>query len=127
MVFNVEGFLRLRGPIVSFVGATPSFICYDGGDIVSVQWLLNGTLDDGLNMNVVSEFGQISRVGHLIICDVSMEYNGTTIQCRANSSSGSITCSNIITLLVQGWLYNQYIKVPYILYNSNHWHCVAEQ
>ena len=95
-------FLVLSGPTVSYVGARATFICSGGGDIVNIQWLLNGTLDDGLNMNVVSEFGQISRVGNLLIRNVLMEYNGTTIQCRANSSSGSITYSNIITLLVQG-------------------------
>ena len=87
---------------MSYVGARAIFICSYGEDIVSVQWLLNGTLDDGLNMNVVSDFSQISRVGNLLIHDVPMEYNGTTIQCRANSSSGSITYSNIITMLVQG-------------------------
>ena len=87
---------------MSYVGAEAVFTCFNGRDIVSVQWLVNGTLDDGLNMNMMSEFGQISRVGNLLIHDVPMEYNGTTIQCRANSSSGSITYSNIITLLVQG-------------------------
>ena len=108
----------LSGPTVSYVGARAIFTCSDGGDIVSVQWLLNGTLDDGLNMNVVSEFGQISRVGNLLIRNV-LQYNGTTIQCRANSSSGSIIYSNNITLLVQGWLYNQYVcscyKSPLLL------------
>ena len=82
---------------MSYVGARATFACL-GEDIVSVQWLLNGTLDDGLNMNVVSEFSQIRHVGDLLIRDVLMEYNGTTIQCRANSSSGSITYSNSITL-----------------------------
>ena len=97
----IGGVQVLSGPTVSYVGARATFTC-SGGDTVSVQWQLNGTLDDGLNMNMVSEFGQISRVGNLLIRDVPMEYNGTTIQCRANSSSGSITYSNIITMLVQG-------------------------
>ena len=87
---------------MSYVGAEAVFTCFNGRDIVSAQWLLNGTLDDGLNMNVVSEFGQISHVGNLLIRVVPMEYNGTTIQCGTNSSSGSITYSNIITMLVQG-------------------------
>ena len=56
---------------------------------MSVQWLLNGTLDDGLNMNVVSEFGQISRVGHLIIRDVlvyfsSYGYNHRSMNIQQN-------------------------------------------
>ena len=90
------------GPAVSYVGADSVFTCQIDDDFVSVRWLLNGTLDDGLNMNVVSDFSQISRVGSLLIRDVLMEYNGTTIQCRANSSSGNITYSNITTMLVQG-------------------------
>ena len=87
---------------MSYVGARVTFTCLGGADIVNMQWLLNGTLDDGLNMNVVSEFSQIRRVGDLLIRVVPMEYNKTTIQCRTNSSSGSITYSNIITLLLQG-------------------------
>ena len=87
---------------MSYVGAEIIFTCFNGLDTVSVQWLLNGTRLDGLNMNVVSTFDSISRVGTLLFRDVLMEYNGTTIQCRANSSSGSITYSNIITMLVQG-------------------------
>ena len=94
---------------MSYVGAGATFTCSNRGDFVSVQWLLNGTLDDGLNMNVVTEFSQTTRVGSLLIRDVLMEYNGTTIQCRANSSSGSITYSNNITLLVQGSLYNTHV------------------
>ena len=98
----IGGVQVLTGPTVSYVGARGTFHCSDGRDIVSVQWLLNGTLDDGLNMNVVSEFSQISLISNLLIRDVPMEYNGTTIQCRANSSSGDIIYSNNITMLVQG-------------------------
>ena len=91
----------LSGPTVSYVGARATITCSES-DIVNVQWLVNGTLDDGLNMNVVSDFSPITHLGHLLFREVLMEYNGTTIQCRANSSSGSITYSNIITMLVQG-------------------------
>ena len=119
LCINFVDVLILNGPPVSYVGARATFAC-SGEDIVSVQWLVNGTLDDGLNMNLASEFSQIRRVGDLLIRDVLMEYNGITIQCRANSSSESITYSNNITLLVQGWLYNQYacscyIKSPFLL------------
>ena len=89
---------------MSYVGAEAVFTCNVGDIYDTVQWLVNGTLDDGLNMNIVSEFSQITRVGNLLFRYVPMEYNGTTIQCRANSSSGDITHSIIITLLVQGWL-----------------------
>ena len=70
---------------------------------MNVQWLVNGTLlnSSHMNNNIVSEFSQITRVGNLLLRDVQ-QYNGTIIQCRANTSSGSIIYSNIMTLLVQG-------------------------
>ena len=101
-VLFVECLQTLGGPAVSYVGGRATFACPGGANTVNIQWLVNGTSDDGLNMNVVSEFSQTTRVGHLLIRYVFQAYNGTTIQCRANSSSGSIRCSNIITLLVQG-------------------------
>ena len=106
------------GPAVSYVGADPVFTCQTGDDIMSVQWLLNGTLDDGLNMNVVFDFSQTSHVGSLLIRDVPMEYNGTTIQCRANSSSGSITYSNITTMIIQGWLIIHACMIKKIMLNK---------
>ena len=70
---------------------------------MNVQWLVNGTLLNSSHMNnIVSEFRQIIRVGNLLLRDVQLQYNGTIIQCRANTSSGSIIYSNIMTLLVQG-------------------------
>ena len=94
--------LTLTGSTVSYVGATATFTCSGGGNTVSLQWLVNGTLLNSSSMDIVSEFSQITHVGHLLFRDV-LKYNGTTIQCRADSSSGSITYSNNIILLIQGY------------------------
>ena len=97
--------LTLSGPTVSYAGGRATFTCSNGENTVSMQWLVNGTLFNSSSMNIISEFSQITRVGNLIFRDV-LQYNGTTIQCSATSSSGRITHSNNITMLVQGWLIN---------------------
>ena len=95
--------LTLSGPTVSYAGGRATFTCSNGENTVSVQWLVNTTLFSSSSMNIISEFSNITSVGNLIFRDV-LQYNGTTIQCSATSSSGRITHSNNITMLVQGWL-----------------------
>ncbi len=88
-------------------GVIPVLNCGSASDvtitITSVQWLINGTpLADLSLANVGTEFSQISRQGTLIFNNISVEYNNTNIQCRANSSNGETADSNSLTLLVQG-------------------------
>ncbi len=85
----------------------PIFNCGAASDapitITSVQWLINGTRLEDLSLtNVGTEFSQLSRQGTLVFNNISVEYNNTIIQCRANLSNGETVDSNIDTLLVQG-------------------------
>ena len=68
-----------------------------------MQWLINGTLLENLNLSNVN--ARFSRgVGRLEISRIPLEYNGTTIQCIANFENRNEP-SNILTLLVQGKSY----------------------
>ena len=71
--------------------------------IASVHWLINGTRLEDLSLTKVeTEFSQLSRQGTLVFMNISVEYNNTNIQCRANLSNGETVDSNNVTLLVQG-------------------------
>ena len=92
-----------------FAGARALLTCSSaitGVDVVGVQWLVNGSPLEDLNlMNVLTDFSEINRVGSLVIDPITLEYNATTIQCIATFSSGNTSHSNTATLLVQGELY----------------------
>ncbi len=85
-------------------GDNTIYYCWSssGTIITSVQWLINGTRLEDLNLtNVETEFSQLSRLGYLSFSDISVEYNNTNIQCRA-TFNGETLNSNNSTLLVQG-------------------------
>jgi len=74
------------------------------GNVASVQWLINGTLFEDLNLtNVGTEFVDVFHRGSLFFVNLSVNpYNNTIIQCRATYNNGEIVYSNNSTLLVQG-------------------------
>ncbi len=84
--------------IVFIPGSNPTYRCeFSSCTITSVQWLINGKqLEDLSFTNVETEFSQRSRLGTLRFNNISVEYNNTNIQCRANLSIGEAT------LFVQG-------------------------
>ena len=96
--------LTLTGDRVSYPGGRAAYSCARGGVIVGVQWLVNGTRVEDLNLgdDVVVEFSRAREEGNLVFRNIPAEYNETTIQCRANYSSGNSSTSNTITLLLQG-------------------------
>ena len=68
--------------------------------IITVEWLVNGTLlEEPYPMGVTTESFTIG--GSLIFNNVTLDYNGTTVQCIANTN-GNVRGTNIGTLLVQG-------------------------
>lgn len=70
---------------------------------VNIDWLINGTLLSKLQLsNVVQSFDRIGGFGSLRFRNVPLEYNVTTVQCRANITSVEIITSQNSTLLVQG-------------------------
>lgn len=97
------GFPSLEGQAISFIGGRASFSCFLDG-ILSVQWLMNGTELEELNLtDVIVEFDNMRTTGNLLFTDLPLAFNGTTIQCRVTLSSGSEAVSgNMFILLIQG-------------------------
>ena len=97
------GIPSLEGQAISFIGGRASFSCFLDG-IVSVQWLVNGTELEQLNLtDIIVEFNARRTLGNLLFTDLPFSFNGTTIQCRVTLSSGSAAVSgNIFTILIQG-------------------------
>ncbi len=97
VTLSSSGNVFIPGDSAIYNCASPS------GTITSVEWLINGTLLEDLSLtNVVTEFSQLTKQGTLRFNDISVEYNNTNIQCRANLSNGETVDSNNSTLLVQG-------------------------
>lgn len=93
------------GQYVSTPGGMASFQCLSvHGNITSIQWLVNGTHVEDLNLsNVTTAFD--SGIGKLSFHYVPVEYNATRITCEANISSmgtGLIIGTQEAHLLVQG-------------------------
>ncbi len=93
--------LESLGGMVSVQGGVAEFLCSaDFITVTGVQWLLNGTALQDLNLsNVTTMFNNIG--GSLAFTNLPLEYNMTCIVCAANTSSGVIT-SNSVSLLIQG-------------------------
>ncbi len=86
-------------------GITAPFTCevINNNDVEQLHWLVNGTRLEDLNLgDSVADFMSQSRVRGLVFLHVPVEYNGTTIQCIAISTSGDIMYSINASLLVQG-------------------------
>ncbi len=86
---------------MSVQGGVARFICSDDAiTVTGVQWLLNGTALQDLNLsNVNARFSL--QTGYLAFTNLPLEYNMTCIVCTANTSSGVMKSSNV-SLLVQG-------------------------
>lgn len=107
MVYYVK--LLLAGSLVTarvhHFGLSATFTCssFDNIGITGVQWFLNGTQLDELNvMNISTYFFDDFYVAFLIFEDVTLQYNSTTVQCELRSTSGTTSLTPIRTLLVQG-------------------------
>ena len=94
----------LTGDRVSYTGGRATYACFGGGTIVGVQWLVNGTRVEDLNLgdDVVVEFSLAREKGNLLFRNIPAEYSETTIQCRVNYSSKTSSTSDTVTLLLQG-------------------------
>lgn len=88
----------------SVPGGDAVFRCASSGQTtVRIQWLINGTPLESLNlMNVTEEFTSIGDgVGILYFTNLPEDYNMTRIQCEATLSSGSTSLSiNGVILLI---------------------------
>ncbi len=94
------------GEFVSFPGGNVDFTCLtspaSGDMIVSVQWIVNGSLLDTLVLRGVStEFSPISNgIGLLEFTNLPLEYNTTSIRCIVSFETGLTISSNEATLLL---------------------------
>ena len=84
-------------------GASATFFCstlpLSSEFVNSAQWFLNGTLlEDSDIDNVQTLAGTIQ----LRFSPVYLNYNTTRIRCRGTLSSGNITTSDEVMLLIQG-------------------------
>lgn len=77
-----------------------------GNEIVNIQWLVNGTLLDDLNLTISVETGFDSNfgIGILTLTGLPLEYNMTTIGCNGEFNTGRFVSTKIDSslLLVQG-------------------------
>ena len=100
----------LVNPVVSIPGGSASFVCttsirISNDFIESVQWLVNDTLYEDLELdNVV-----VTAAGELRFSMISTDYNTTSIRCRATLTSGNVRTSEASLLLIQGLLVGQLI------------------
>lgn len=88
-------------------GGDANFFCQPiAGRIISVQWIVNGSLLEHTNLeNVISEFNDFG-IGSLTFTNLPLLYNMTRIRCNATLISGNKVSSNESTiLLLQGYNY----------------------
>ena len=104
MYFHVAD-VQIRDEVIVFEGGYEVFSCASTQG-TTVEWLVNGTpLEEPYPMGVtISEImipNNIIIGGSLIFNNVSLVFNGTTVQCIA-TTDGNVRQTNIGTLLVQG-------------------------
>ena len=98
--------ISLTEPRVSTPGETADFVCLPlGGSITNLQWLVNETLVETLQLNATRtfEFG----IGKLTFNNILLNYNGTRITCDAIVNS-DVHVTQHSMLYVQG----KYIIAP---------------
>ena len=81
----------LRGPDVSVLGGNATFRCFADGN-AEIEWLVNDTAMQTFPEDNV-----------LVLANLTLEYNMTSIRCRANTTASSVT-SVMKELLIQGHL-----------------------
>ena len=104
MIDSVVLDLQPRPHYVSTPGSRVTFTCQSlfGAELVSLQWLVNGTLLESLNLrNVTAIIGD--SYGILMFMDIPVAYNSTTITCAAtfNSAMSQVTDTRDSLLIVQ--------------------------
>ena len=106
-VFNLKdvllsiGGLFLHSRDVFVPGRPATFFCFASVTVSSVSWYFNGTLYSGNQSGISVDFDELVHQARLSF-DQSLNYNGTTIQCRAESDEGCSFESNNRTLIVKG-------------------------
>ena len=106
-VFNLKDVLLSIGGLILhsrdvFVPERPAtFFCFASVTVSNVSWYFNGTLYSGNQSGISVDF-ELGHQARLSFDHQSLNYNGTTIQCRAESDEGCSFESNNRTLIVEG-------------------------
>ena len=91
--------------MIVFEGGIEAFSCTATPE-TTVEWLVNGTLLEepypmGVRTAEIIIPNNVIIGGSLIFNNITLDYNGTTVQCIANTD-GNVRRTNIGTILVQG-------------------------
>ena len=92
------------GRFVSVPGGNAAFSCLSTSDVINtVEWLINGTVIEPLELTNV----EIRDIGHgvvgLQLFNIPIEFNNSRIQCRVHVQSGRVeTSSGPLLILLEG-------------------------
>ncbi len=89
-------------PVILYEGGEGTFVCSSQEASTNVQWIVNGSSLENLNLYDETMLDTFSTGGALKFLNVPLDYSGTTVQCVITYTDGSMGSSNTATLLVQG-------------------------
>ena len=88
--------------VTIYEGQVATYSCLDTQEISSVQWIVNGSALEDLNMDTSILTSSSFSGGTLTFRNVPLHYSGTTVQCVLTAPDNTTTSSNTATLQVQG-------------------------
>ena len=88
--------------VTRYEGQLAEFPCSATEEISSVQWIVNGSALEDLNMDTSISTSSSAGGGFLTFINVPRHYSGTTVQCVITFPDDTTSSSNTATLQVQG-------------------------
>ena len=88
--------------VTRYEGEVAEFSCSASEEISSVQWIVNGSALEDLNMDTSISTSSSFAGGILTLLNVPLHYSGTTVQCVVTAPDNTTSSSNTATLQVQG-------------------------
>ena len=90
--------------VTRYEGQLAAFFCSAPDEISSVQWIVNGSALEDLNMDTSISTSSLPLLngGGLSLQNVPLHYSGTTVQCVLTAPDNTTSSSNTATLQVQG-------------------------
>ena len=94
------------GQYVSTPGGTAEFTCVGSpsAEVVGVQWLVNGTILEDLNLTNVTTTSLGSGIEKMELANISVKHNKTRVRCTVEFiTEGTQTSPSHTLMLLQGW------------------------
>ena len=89
--------------VTRYEGQLAEFSCSDTEEISSIQWIVNGSALEDLNIDTSILTTYLSAGGgFLTFRNVPLHYSGTSVQCVLTLPDNTTLSSNTATLQVQG-------------------------